>query len=412
MFQSGQFDARFGVSVRTAGDVNGDGYDDVIVGAPGYDNEGRVFVFHGSPAGLSKSPDWIAESGQAGADFGVRAGTAGDVNGDGYDDVIVGASLYEHGQINEGRVFVFHGSPAGLSARPDWSVESDQAVSDFGNWVGTAGDVNGDGYDDVIVGAPGYSNGGRAYVYQGSPSGLSATADWIAGPNQVNAYFGTVATAGDVNGDGFDDVVVGAQDYDSGVGRAFAFHGSSSGLSTSPDWTASEEHSIWFGRSVGTAGDVNADGYDDVIVGAPVYANGQTSEGAAFAYFGSPIGLSTSPDWTAESNQEDGQFGASVATAGDVNGDGYADVLVGADFYNHPEDNEGSSFLFHGSAGGLSTRPDGMAESNEGNAQFGFSVATAGDVNGDGLADVIVGAPDFAQGGAAFVYRGAEPASP
>src|SRR6185436_20138077 len=114
-----QSSASFGISVATAGDVNGDGYSDVIVGAYGYDNgqtdEGRAFVYDGSAAGLATSATWTAESDQAGASFGVSVATAGDVNGDGYADVVIGAYGYDNGQSNEGRAFVYHGSAAGLA---------------------------------------------------------------------------------------------------------------------------------------------------------------------------------------------------------------------------------------------------------------------------------------------------------
>ena len=141
--ESGQAQAIFGVSVGTAGDVNGDGYSDVIVGAQNYDNgetdEGRAFVYHGSATGLSAAANWTAESDQAGAIFGVSVGTAGDVNGDGYSDVIVGANYYDNGEADEGRAFVYHGSAVGLSAAANWTAESDQAVALFGESVGTAG---------------------------------------------------------------------------------------------------------------------------------------------------------------------------------------------------------------------------------------------------------------------------------
>jgi hypothetical protein len=421
--ESDQAQACFGVSVGTAGDVDGDGYSDVIVGANAYDNgqenEGRAFVYHGSATGLSTTPNWTAESDQEDAQFGWSVGTAGDVDGDGYSDVIVGANAYDNDQQNEGRAFVYHGSAAGLSTTPNWTAESDQADAWFGTSVGTAGDVNGDGYADVIVGADGYDNGqdeeGRAFVYHGSASGLSTTPDWTAEGDQEDAYFGTsVGTAGDVNGDGYADVIVGAYRYTNGEaieGRAFVYHGSASGLSTTPDWTAeSDQVQAYFGKSVGTAGDVNGDGYSDVIVGATWYTNGEASEGRAFVYHGSASGLSTTPDWTAEGDQVQAYFGKSVGTAGDVNGDGYSDVIVGANAYDNGQENEGRAFVYHGSAGGLSTTPDWTAESDQANSRFGTSVGTAGDVNGDGYADVIVGARFYdisgANEGRAFVYHG------
>jgi hypothetical protein len=103
---------------------------------------------------------------------------------------------------------------------------------------------------------------------------------------------------------------------------------------------------------------VNGDGYADVIVGAPYYDNGETDEGRAYVYHGSAAGLSTAPNWIAESNQANALFGVSVGTAGDVNGDGYADVIVGAYEYDNGEDNEGRAYLYNGSAGGLSTTPN------------------------------------------------------
>jgi hypothetical protein len=419
--QSDQASSFFGNSVATAGDVNGDGYDDVIVGAYAYHHplaeEGRALVFHGSAAGLSRTPNWTAESDQAAADFGVSVGTAGDVNGDGYDDVIVGAYTYDHGQTDEGRAYVYYGSAAGLSTTPNWTAESDQAFSYFGVSVGTAGDVNGDGYDDVIVGAHFYDHGegdeGRAFVYLGSAAGLSTTLNWRAESDQVAAHFGSsVGTAGDVNGDGYDDVIVGAYTYDDGQdneGRAFVFHGSATGLSSVADWTAeSDQAGAQFGNSVGTAGDVNGDGYDDAIVGASQYDNGQLFQGRAYVYHGSATGLSTTPDWTAESDQGRPQFGTSVGTAGDVNGDGFDDAIVGAPYYG--QDGQGRTFLYNGSATGLSSVADWTAESDQGGAQFGYSVGTAGDVNGDGYGDTIVGAPSYdnpeTDEGAAFAYLG------
>jgi hypothetical protein len=205
-------------------------------------------------------------------------------------------------------------------------------------------------------------NEGRAFVYHGSASGLSTTPNWTAESNQAGAQFGySVASAGDVNGDGYSDVIVGASLFDNGQtdeGRAFVYHGSASGLSTTPNWTAeSNQAGAQFGFSVASAGDVNGDGYSDVIVGARLFADGETDEGRAFVYHGSASGLSTTPNWTAESNQEDAQFGFSVASAGDVNGDGFSDVIVGAHRFDNGETDEGRAFVYHGSASGLSTTP-------------------------------------------------------
>jgi hypothetical protein len=415
-----QDDAQLGNSVGTAGDVNGDGFDDVIVGAWLFDNgrvdEGRALVYHGSVRGLRSTPAWSAESDQDGAHFGHSVGTAGDVNGDGYDDVIVGVSSFGR---EEGLAIVYQGSASGLSSTPVWNARGDQVGADFGSSVGTAGDVNGDGYDDVIVGASGYSNDqtdeGRTFVYLGSASGLDTTPVWTAEGDQDVSYFGrSVGTAGDVNGDGFHDVIVGAPWFNNGQfdeGRASVYHGSPSGLANRPAWTTEgNQVDALLGWSVGTAADVNGDGFDDVIVGAEGYDNGEMDEGRAYVYHGSASGLTSTPAWTAEGDQEGAGFGTSVGTAADVNGDGFDDVIVGAEAYRHGQSFEGLAFTYEGSDSGLLAMPSQRLEGNQPFAHFGRSVRMAGDVNGDGFGEVIVGAFVYDNGetdeGAAFVFMG------
>jgi hypothetical protein len=414
--ESDQGEGWMGASVSAAGDVNGDGYADVIVSAHGYDNgevdEGRVFVFHGSASGLSTTPNWTAESHQAEAYFGLSVGAAGDVNGDGYADVIVGAFYYTRSERHEGAAFIWFGSAAGLGANgdptnADWIVYGEQASAVLGSSVGTAGDVNGDGYSDVVVGAPGYTNGetgeGRAFVYYGSATGPSTTADWTAESNQANAGFSrAMATAGDVNGDGYDDLIIGAHAYDTGLvdaGRVYVFYGSAHGLPGTPGWMADgDQASAYLGWSVGTAGDVNGDGYADIIMGAVLYDNGSLIDaGKAVLYHGSASGPGATPAWTVTGDANGATLGI-VAAAGDVNGDGYADVIVGANGYDNPEIDEGRAYVYHGSASGLSTTANWQYESNQANGLFGASVSTAGDVNGDGYDDVIVGASGYDNG--------------
>ncbi|MBK9226691.1 MAG: FG-GAP repeat protein [Ignavibacteria bacterium] len=417
----------FGSQVSTAGDINGDGISDVIIGSfnysvpnPGDQYEGAAFVYNGSPNGLSSTAaNWTADGNQASGAFGRSVSSAGDVNGDGYSDVIVGAYLFDNGEINEGRAFVYHGSANGLSLTANWTAEINQTGAGFGVSVSTAGDVNGDGYSDVIVGAANFSNGqsneGGAFIYYGSSSGLSLSANHTLEINQVDAIFGySVSTAGDVNGDGYSDVIVGSQNFDNGEsneGKVFVYFGSSTGPTSSFNWTAEgNQIDAKFGVSVSTAGDVNGDGYSDVIVGAMGFDNGQLDEGKTFLYFGSALGLSSNYDWTFESNQANGQLGNSVSTAGDINGDGYSDVIVGAHTYSNGQSAEGSAFLFHGSLTGLSLTPNWTGESNQASSEYGYSVSTAGDVNGDGYSDVIVGAPGISNGqgseGRTYVYNG------
>lgn len=419
--------ASFGLSVGTAGDVNNDGYADVIIGSPNFNggqtNEGKVYVYHGSMSGLSTTPDWTAEGNQINAELGYVVGTAGDVNNDGYSDVIITARRYYDipEEMYEGATFVYHGSPTGLSNTPDWSAEGNAYNVWFGISAGTAGDVNNDGYSDVIVGVanPLFASEcvNKALVYHGSESGLSATADWTEVFDQTGACFGySVGTAGDVNNDGYSDVIIGAPYYDNDQadeGGAFVYHGSASGLSTTPNWTAeSDQVEAYFGISVGSAGDVNGDDFSDVIIGATYYDNGQTDEGRAFVYHGSGTGLSTTPNWTAESDTENANFGYPVQTAGRVNDDIYSEVIVGANRYSNGNNFEGGAFLYAGSPGGLSATADWTTEGNQSYAYYGSSLGTAGDVNGNGFSDVIVGAYSYyydeEDQGRAYVYHDLE----
>lgn len=418
--ESNQSAAQMGYSVGTAGDVNGDGYSDVVVGAYRYQAtstwEGRAYLFLGSASGLSTSPAWFTDGGAPEVVYGHSVGTAGDVNGDGYSDVIIGAPGYGNGEAEEGRVYVYYGASVGLSSTPDWVMESNVPAARFGSSVGTAGDVNGDGYSDVIIGAESRADySGSAYVFHGSASGLQLTPAWTIESGTINDRLGaSVATAGDVNGDGYSDVIVGAPGVSNGEdseGRAYVYHGSPTGLSTTPAWsTESDQENALYGSSVGTAGDVNGDGYSDVIVGAPQFANGQAKEGRAYVYHGSSTGLSTNSAWVTESDVEDALYGGSVATAGDLNGDGYSDVIVGAGGYTNTELEEGRVYVYLGSPSGLSPTPSWTVESDRVNAAFGSSVGTAGDVNGDGYSDIIVGAPQDTNGqateGRAYVYYG------
>jgi hypothetical protein len=451
---SGQSDGEFGQSVASAGDVNGDGFADVIVGAPEYDagqvDEGAAFVFLGSSGGITAASPSAAnaqiESNQTTAILGDSVASAGDVNGDGYSDVIVGARLYDDGETNEGAAFVFHGGPSGIVAsgnpgNANATLESNQSWDGitgspafFGASVASAGDVNGDGYADVIVGAPAYDNGttdeGAAFVYLGGGSGIATTVHATLESDQAGAgllpNFGlSVASAGDVQSDGYADVVVGAVGYDSGQtdeGAAFVFHGSASGITSGgPGAAATLLQSDQVGAQLGTvasAGDVNGDGYSDVIVGAYGYDVGSADEGAAFVFHGGASGITSASASGAQAqilgDQIGAKLGSSVASAGDVDADGHADVIVGAHLYDDVFVNEGKAFVYRGSAAGVVTAAPVVAyvsfDSDSNQARLGISVASAGDVNGDGYSDVIAGAPEAGpigtSRGAAFLALG------
>lgn len=422
VLESNQAGAWLGSVVASAGDVNGDGYSDVLACASKFDNgqtdEGAVFVYYGSALGINAAEPTILEADQKEARFGAYASSAGDVNKDGYSDIVVGAHMYDKGQTDEGAVFVYYGSAQGISKVASLVLEANQSGASFGSVVGMAGDVNGDGYSDIVVGASLYDKGqadeGVAFIYQGSAAGLNPVAV-VLEENQASSMYGyRVNGAGDVNGDGYSDILVSARLYDKGQtdeGAVFVYHGSALGITAvAARVLESNQASAYLGHSVASAGDINGDGYGDIILGASMYDNGQINEGAAFVHYGSAQGVNTVAALTLEKNQSEAQFGNSVASAGDVNGDGYADVIVGSLFYDNGQSNEGAAFIYQGSAAGLSANPASTLEGNQVAAQLGNIVASAGDVNGDGYSDVIAGVPLYDQGqadeGAAFVWMG------
>jgi hypothetical protein len=398
--------ATFGSCVASAGDVNGDGYSDVIVGAPRYpalgSNTGRVYTYEGSALGLPATADWIIDGYHFGGFFGGTVASAGDVNGDGYDDVVVGAPSYPIGcdSCGEGRAYLFLGSASGLETVPAWIASGTLGLERFAKSIAGAGDVDGDGYDDVIV-AGGYSAFGDpdyAVLFLGGPSGLSATPAW-----RYEEYsLATVASAGDVDGDGYADVIVGVPEWyenEYAEGAALVFMGSSTGLSRQPEWQyESNNLGARAGTAIASAGDVNGDGYGDVIVGAPFYFADRNDEGRAFVFLGSAAGLSQVPDWFAEGNLEFSTFGAAVASAGDIDADGYDDVVIGANDYDGAEEGGGKAFVYLGSSGGLADSPLWTVEGTQRLEYLGTSVASAGDVDLDGKSDVLVGAPLYTNG--------------
>ena len=332
--------------------MNGDGYSDVIVGAPHYTNgqteEGRAFVYLGSATGLVASPSSVLESNQASSEFATSLGTAGDVNSDGYSDVIIGAPHFTSGQDREGRAFLYLGSAGGLGASPSWIAESNQIQAEFGISVATAGDVDGDGFSDVIIGAIDYDNGhiseGKAVVYYGGRPTLQLAPGWSVESNEDFATLGLpVATAGDVNDDGFSDVIVGSLSN----GNVDVYHGSAASLSLTASLRRSFVPNARFGHSVAAAGDTDGNGTSEFIIGAPF-----EGASAGIAYL---VDANDAPIWTAVGGQAFAQFGNSVAGAGDVNGDGYSDLLVGANLYSNGQINEGRAFLYHGSSSGPPT---------------------------------------------------------
>ncbi|MBN1135642.1 MAG: VCBS repeat-containing protein, partial [Anaerolineae bacterium] len=396
---------RYAYAVATAGDVNGDGYADVIVGAPYYNNYGRIYVYHGSSGGLSTTPAFTMTGTSTLRRFGHAVATAGDINNDGYDDVIVGAPEFTLNNGIYSRVYVYYGSSSGLSSAGALQLTG-EGDDDFGSIVSTAGDVNGDNYDDVIIGAPHFSGTyrGKVYVFPGGSSGLVTTPIFTdLGRSDWEQFGGAVATAGDVNSDGYDDILIGER-Y--GSQSVYVHHGGAGGLSSTPVITLSQgEYGDAFGGAISTAGDINGDGYADILVSAPTY--GSSNVGRLYLFHGSSAGLSSTPALSITGQAVyNHQFGYAVATAGDVNGDGYADVMVGAADGNSWQ---GKSYLYHGSSAGLNTSPAATAAGANTGDRFAYALSLAGDVNGDGYSDLMVGAYGYYNGdyrGRAYVYHG------
>jgi hypothetical protein len=420
----GEQDSAFlGLSMAGAGDVNNDGFADVIVGAHAYDNdqvdEGRAYLFLGSSRGLSPTPIWMAEGDQESALLGWSVAGVGDVNNDGFDDVVVGAVRHDNGDTDEGRVYLFLGNATGLAATPAWTAEGESFKAFFGGSVAGAGDVDNDGFDDVVIGAHGYdsdqANEGRAYLFRGTSGGLEAVHSWMVEGDQIDAFLGrSVAGAGDVNNDGYDDVIIGADGYtngEAGEGGAFLYLGSATGPGATPDWTAeSDQIDAELGYAVAGTGDVNNDGYDDVVVTARRYDGTATNGGAAWLHRGGAAGLEAVASWSVEGTGTNEDLGRSVASAGDFNGDGFDDIVIGARNFANGEAGEGAALVFTGSASGPAASPLVRYESDQVGAELGISVGGAGDVNGDGFGAVLGGAyrydDDHTEEGGAFLFPG------
>lgn len=486
---------RFGTAVASAGDINGDGYDDLIIGAPlaaGAGNaralSGESYVIFGSAGGFSATIDLadiaagvggFALFGQStGDESGGAVASAGDINGDGIDDLIIGAP--QQGNLGTGdpdllagRTYVMFGRVGGpitsvdLGAIADGTngfvIDGQSGTDTFsGQSVASAGDINGDGLDDLVIGVP-YAVGagglplaaGRSYVLFGSNTGFSASISLpslaagiggfvIYGEDGSDLSGWSVTSAGDINGDGHDELIIGAPHAASAgnarslAGDSYVVFGHAGGFGAGihlSDIAAGtggfvvhgQEFHDESGTSVASAGDVNGDGFDDLIIGAPggdAAANGKSGAGDTYVVFGKAGGFGASLDLTQIAGGIGGFVifgqditdgsGISVSGAGDINGDGIDDLLIGA---NHAAGaanatpDSGDIYVVFGKSGAfrapvdlenVAAGLDGFVIHGEASGDLaGSSVAAAGDIDGDGFADIVIGAPLSAGDGGA-----------
>ena len=439
---------RSGWRVASAGDVDGDGLDDLLIGALRNDesvsNAGKTYLVLGSTIAVTGTLD-LAQAdtaflGEANGDnSGAAVASAGDVDGDGLDDVLIGAPANDQGGANAGKTYLF--LAASFAAGGTFSLSSadatfvgEEAYDSSGSAVSSAGDVDGDDLDDLLIGAS--SNGewgpstGKTYLFLGSTVATATTTSFdldeadvaFAGEGPVDMSGDSVACAGDVDGDGLDDLLIGASRNDDGgydAGKSYLILGATVGAVPAGDTFSLSQADAAFvgesgndrsGGSLASAGDVDGDGFDDLLIGAFENAEAGTDAGKSYLVFAASIsaggsfslataGASFVGDATGD------QSGQAVSSAGDVDGDGQADLLIGAPGHDGGGTDAGGAFLFlassltAGSSYSLS-QADAMFSGEANYDLAGRHLASAGDVDGDGHDDLLIGAHFNNDGGA------------
>ena len=385
-----------GFSVSSAGDVDGDGLDDLLVGAyqndDGGNEAGKAYLILGASLGTTGEIDledadysFVGESSEDNAGWSVSS--AGDVDGDGLDDLLVGARYNGDGASYAGKAYLILGASLGTTAEidledADYSFVGEKSNDNAGVSVSSAGDVDGDGLDDLLVGA--YDNGdggsgaGKVYIILGASLGTTAKIDLsladysFVGENGSDAAGWSVSSAGNVDGDGRDDILVGAPyngDGGSSAGKTYLILGASLGSSSEIDLSDADYSFVgenaydYAGRAVSSAGDVDGDGLDDLLVGAPFNGDSGTYAGKAYLILGASLGATAEIDladadysFVAESAND--LAGFSVSNAGDVDGDDLDDLLVGAYGSNDGGTAAGKAYLILGASLGTTSEID------------------------------------------------------
>ncbi len=392
-------------SAILAVDINRDTFVDVLVGASSANNgAGRVYVYLGRANGFA--PPVAIEGTVAGARFGAALAAVGDTDGDGFADVAVGAPAFSGGEAGEGAVYVYAGSAAGLVTAPK-RVESNVVGAGFGASIAAVGDFNKDNLGDFMVGAPRQaSDTGRVYVVRGAAVAFPPlfTIDSPDVGIGTGLFGASVASVGDLDGDGVAEVAVGAP---KGAGKAYLF--TLAGVETGAPlrWSFTlNQPGAEVGFSVAGVGDVNKDGLPDLAIGAPGTRtpNGFQQAGAVLVFHGTRLGMSLTPDTAILSRSpfsaEFARFGESVAGAGDVNGDGYRDLVVG---YGQGVE---SAAVFPGSCSGVVATNLIPGRVDQGLKSQGTIVpirpwtsamlrtVSSADIDKDGLSDLLFMTPD------------------